>query len=254
MRPGRARDRQERAALLAQFERHLRRAAPCRGALGDGVEGRPVLSVGAARQAAANSAPSTAPVPCSSTLSKPGHQRGAVLDEAFLDRGLDAVAVAEGADRIGGRQPGQQAIERLSHGGLHGQMARALAGIVIVLAVGAAFRIERRAHLADHGAQALQHVDDDVVVADQDAVGVDLRPADGDCRDARRGARTMPRRGRAPRPGPPRRPSPRRSRPPPASGRRRYAARWARRDRAGNRARHRPACEGGGDSGRRTAG
>src|ERR1700704_7176518 len=50
-----------------------------------------------------------------------------------------------------------------------------LAEIVIVLAVGAAFRIERRAHLAHLRAQALQHVDDHVIVADQDAVGVDLR-------------------------------------------------------------------------------
>ena len=54
-------------------------------------------------------------------------------------------------------------------------MAVRMAEIVIVLAVGAAFGIERRAHLAYFGAQALQHVDDHVIVADQDAVGVDLR-------------------------------------------------------------------------------
>ena len=49
---------------------------------------------------------------------QPGDQREAILDEAFLDGGLDAVAVAEGADRIGRRQPGQQAIERI---GSHAQ-------------------------------------------------------------------------------------------------------------------------------------
>eukprot|EP01036_Dinobryon_divergens_P007108 gene7107-9463_t len=50
----------------------------------------------------------------------------------------------------------------------------AMAGIVIVLAVGAALRVERHAHLAHVGAQPLQHVDDDVIVANQDAVAVDL--------------------------------------------------------------------------------
>ena len=49
--------------------------------------------------------------------------------------------------------------------------AVAMAGIVIVLAVGAALGIERRAHLAHLRAEAPQHLDDHVVVADQDAVG-----------------------------------------------------------------------------------
>src|SRR5215831_8148763 len=51
----------------------------------------------------------------------------------------------------------------------------AVAGIMIVLAVGAAFGIERRADLAHLRAQAFQHVDDDMIVADQDAALVDLR-------------------------------------------------------------------------------
>ena len=55
------------------------------------------------------------------------------------------------------------------------QRAVAVVGIVVVLAVGAAFGIERRANLAHLGAEALQHVDDHVVVADQDAVILDLR-------------------------------------------------------------------------------
>ena len=50
------------------------------------------------------------------------------------------------------------------------QWAVAMAEIVVVLAVGAAFGVERRLDLAHLGAQALQHVDDDIVVADQDAV------------------------------------------------------------------------------------
>src|SRR5215470_617901 len=50
----------------------------------------------------------------------------------------------------------------------------AVAGIVIVLAIGAALGIEGRADLAHLRTQALQHVDDDMVVADQDAVFVDL--------------------------------------------------------------------------------
>ena len=49
-----------------------------------------------------------------------------------------------------------------------------MAGIVIVLAVGAAFGIERRAYLTHLGPQPLQHVDDDVIVADQDALALDL--------------------------------------------------------------------------------
>ena len=53
--------------------------------------------------------------------------------------------------------------------------AVAMAEIVVVLAVGAAFGIERGADLAHLGAEALQHVDDHVVVADQDAVALDLR-------------------------------------------------------------------------------
>jgi hypothetical protein len=55
------------------------------------------------------------------------------------------------------------------------QRTVAMVGIVIVLAVGAAFGVERRTHLAHLGAEAAQHVDDDVVVADQDAVALDLR-------------------------------------------------------------------------------
>src|SRR5262245_40239275 len=51
----------------------------------------------------------------------------------------------------------------------------AMAGIVIVLAVGAALGIEGCPDLAHLGAQAFQHVDDDMVVADQDAALVDLR-------------------------------------------------------------------------------
>src|SRR5215813_1602605 len=51
----------------------------------------------------------------------------------------------------------------------------AMAGIVVVLAIGAAFGIERRADLAHLRAQAFQHVDDDMIVADQDAALVDLR-------------------------------------------------------------------------------
>src|SRR5260370_16578296 len=50
-----------------------------------------------------------------------------------------------------------------------------VARIVIVLAVGAALGIERRPHLAHLGTQALQHVDDDMVVADQDALALNLR-------------------------------------------------------------------------------
>ena len=237
MRPGRARDRQERAALLARFRApsprcrarrrrarrwHRRPASP-----------RPRRRARPPRRARRRPRRCR---PCSTRL-QPGHQRGAVLDEAFLDRGLDAVAVAEGADRIGRRQPGQQAVERIGSAMALGmQRAVPMVGIVIVLAVGAAFGIERRAHLADLGAQALQHVDDDVIVADQDAVGVDLRrqvaiaEMPGEPREA------TPGRGRAPRPGPPRPPSPRRSRPPPASARRRCAARSARSGRAGSRA------------------
>src|SRR5262249_52556990 len=49
-----------------------------------------------------------------------------------------------------------------------------MAVIVVVLAVGAALGIERRRHRAYLGAQTLEHVDDHVVVADQDAVGFDL--------------------------------------------------------------------------------
>lgn len=50
----------------------------------------------------------------------------------------------------------------------------AMAGIVVVLAVGPAFGIEGNADLADIRPQALQHVDDDMIVADQQAVMVDL--------------------------------------------------------------------------------
>jgi hypothetical protein len=55
------------------------------------------------------------------------------------------------------------------------QFAMAMPGIVIVLAVGAALGIEGHAHLAHFRAQSLQHVDDDVIVADQEAVVIDLR-------------------------------------------------------------------------------
>ena len=55
------------------------------------------------------------------------------------------------------------------------QPAMAMAGIVIVLAVGTALGIEGHAHLAHFGTQALQHVDDDVIVANQKAVVIDLR-------------------------------------------------------------------------------
>ena len=50
-----------------------------------------------------------------------------------------------------------------------------MSGIVIVLAVGAAFGVERRPHLAHLGTEALQHVDDHMIVADQDAVACDRR-------------------------------------------------------------------------------
>ena len=112
VRPGGAGDRQERAALLARFQRHLGRSAPRGRALGDGIEGRPVLRRGGPPGGGEQRA-----VDCTGALPQhavqPGHQRAAVLDETFLDGGLDAVTVAEGADRIGRRQPGQQAIERI---------------------------------------------------------------------------------------------------------------------------------------------
>src|SRR5437879_12043483 len=55
------------------------------------------------------------------------------------------------------------------------QRAVMVTGIVIVLAVGAAFRIEWRPELAHLGAEPPQHVDDDMVVADQDTLAFDLR-------------------------------------------------------------------------------
>src|SRR5207248_2898032 len=54
------------------------------------------------------------------------------------------------------------------------QGAVVMVGIVIVLTVGAALGIERRLDLAHLCAEALQHVDDDMVVADQDALALDL--------------------------------------------------------------------------------
>src|SRR3546814_14613472 len=46
--------------------------------------------------------------------------------------------------------------------------------IVVVLAVGAAFRIERRIDCLHGGAEALQHVDDDMVIADENAIRVNF--------------------------------------------------------------------------------
>ena len=43
---------------------------------------------------------------------EPRLQAGAVADDALLDRPFQAVAVAVGADRVGGREPGEQAVER----------------------------------------------------------------------------------------------------------------------------------------------
>jgi len=54
-------------------------------------------------------------------------------------------------------------------------MAVRMRGVVIVLAIGAALGIERLLDAADAGAQPLQHVDDDVIVADQDDVVGDFR-------------------------------------------------------------------------------
>ena len=53
---------------------------------------------------------------------EPGLQPGAVAHEALLDRPFQAVAVAVGADRVGGREPGEQAVE----GGVsaHGRRGR----------------------------------------------------------------------------------------------------------------------------------
>src|SRR3546814_4886310 len=46
--------------------------------------------------------------------------------------------------------------------------------IVVVLAVGAAFRIERRIDCLHGGAEALQHVDDDMVIAHENAIRVNF--------------------------------------------------------------------------------
>ena len=51
--------------------------------------------------------------------------------------------------------------------------AMRVAVIVIVLAVRAAFGIERLADRANLGAEAFQHVDDDVIVADQETLALD---------------------------------------------------------------------------------
>lgn len=53
-------------------------------------------------------------------------------------------------------------------------MGMRVAVIVILLPVGTAFGIKRRGHFIDARAQPFQHVDDDMIVADQDAVMLDL--------------------------------------------------------------------------------
>src|SRR5438132_1185766 len=47
--------------------------------------------------------------------------------------------------------------------------------VVVVLAIGAALRIERCLHWPHHGAKPAQHVDDHMVVADEDALAIDIR-------------------------------------------------------------------------------
>src|SRR5262249_28605647 len=49
-----------------------------------------------------------------------------------------------------------------------------MAGIVIMLTIGAAFGIERCPDFAHLGPQAPQHIDDYMIVADQDALAFDL--------------------------------------------------------------------------------
>ncbi len=54
--------------------------------------------------------------------------------------------------------------------------------------IGAALGRERRLDGAQRRAQPDEHVGDDMILADQDALRRDLAPGDAGCRDARRGA------------------------------------------------------------------
>ena len=49
-----------------------------------------------------------------------------------------------------------------------------VAVVVVLLPIGAAFGVERHADMADMGAEALQHVDDDMVVTDEQLLPVYL--------------------------------------------------------------------------------
>ena len=64
---------------------------------------------------------------------KPALERLGILDVAALDRPFDAARIGERTDRIGGREPGHQAIERspaaaLTSPRLRGEVASAASG------------------------------------------------------------------------------------------------------------------------------
>ena len=129
VRPGGQNGGHERAALGGRLEPALAGRLEGGGEIGDvGERGRIVRGssppgMGEQDRIAAAGA-------VAENVAEPGFERGGVGHRAVLDRPFEAVAVGVGADREGGRQPGEQAKER---GG--GQCIRRPGALAILLSL-----------------------------------------------------------------------------------------------------------------------